>query len=135
MRYVNRTSAERQKWERAERRKDRRAAEGFFRMCREGRADGLFDAARRLHRRSVYGWNWLMINERKEAWRQALTAVAQLDSVSAEVQEAFIKVWACTEQLPSAVGDRAIVGRGAARAHARKLYREAADTVPRRVGL
>jgi hypothetical protein len=95
---------------REEQRKDRQAAERFFAACRDGRAGDLSAAAQELHDRSAYGWRWWM-PECGAAWRLAIKKVAQLPRVDAGVKEAFIEVWARTEQLPRTIGDRHLMAR------------------------
>jgi hypothetical protein len=103
------TRAERQ-WLREECRKDRLAADAFLRACLEDRADDLIAGARMLYDRSVNGWKWWM-PERNEAWRLAMREVAELPSVSAEIQKAFVQVWARTERLPQTVRDRHLMAK------------------------
>jgi hypothetical protein len=101
----------RKRWERVLRkreRKDLQAAERFFCACRDGRADALPAAAQELYGRTTVRFWWEVEDP---YWRLAMEKVAQLPMVSAEIQRAFIKVWAETYELPRMVGDRHIMAQ------------------------
>jgi hypothetical protein len=80
-----------------ERRQAKQAADAFVRFCKEDRADLLSDAAHWLHECS------------DEAWRLAMTKVARLQNVSADVQSAFLNIWIETKMLPLTVGNRRVM--------------------------
>jgi hypothetical protein len=83
-------------WREARRRErddGRRAAAVFARVCREGDADNLYDAA-------------LFLDEQVNAWRPAMAKVAALGSVSPEIQAAFQPIWIERKMLPLTVGHR-----------------------------
>jgi hypothetical protein len=79
-----------------ERRQARQAAGAFARVCEEGRADSLQEAAHWLH-------------ECVDAWRLAMVKVARLPSVTPEIREAFIPIWIESKMLPLSVGNRRVM--------------------------
>jgi hypothetical protein len=80
-----------------QRRRDLEAAKAFERVCRDGRADLLSDAAHWLGEATLDGW------------RLAFLKVARLPHVSPEKQTAFVNVWVEHKMLPLTVGDRRVV--------------------------
>ncbi len=79
-----------------ERRECLKAAKVFERLCKEGDADRLYDAARWLNEAGDVGW------------RIAFARVAKLSRVSTEVQHAFVPIWVEHKMLPLCVGDRPV---------------------------
>jgi hypothetical protein len=80
---------------REERRKARRAAVAFARVCEDGRADQLENAA-------------LWLDECLDAWRIAFMAIARLKQVTPEVQDAFLTAWIEHKHIPLSVGHRPV---------------------------
>ena len=76
-----------------EERQNKQAAEAFARVCRDGDADNQYDAH-------------LWLNECVDAWRPPMAKVAKLQSVSAEIQAAFLPIWVESKMLPLRVGHR-----------------------------
>lgn len=79
-----------------ERRRTKEAAQAFIRVCADGDADMLYNAAG-------------LLDEEVDAWRPALKGVARLPGVSAEIQQAFIPIWVEHKMLPLTVGDRRVL--------------------------
>jgi hypothetical protein len=81
-----------------DRRQARQAAEAFARICEEGQADRLSDAAL-----------WLHHCTNGDAWRLAMVRVAKLPRVSPEIQDAFLSIWVESKMLPLAVSNRRVM--------------------------
>ena len=85
---------ERQAELREEHRQGMQAADIFARICREGRADQLYNAH-------------LFLNESGgDAWRLAMQRLAKFDRVSPEIQNAFVSIWIESKTLSRRVGNR-----------------------------
>ena len=80
---------------REERREARRAALAFARVCEDGRANDIENAA-------------LWLDECPDAWRIAFMAVARLKQVKPEVQDAFLTAWIERKHVPLSVGNRPV---------------------------
>jgi hypothetical protein len=80
-----------------ERRDAREAAVVFARVCEEGRADQLYNAAQWLNECS------------SEAWRLAMIKVARLPTVASHVRDAFLPIWIESKMLPLRVGNRRVL--------------------------
>lgn len=88
------TCKQRQEIANQERRADIEWAAVFARMCAEGDAERLALAAQALDELTIDGW------------RLAMRKVARLQSVSPEIQDAFLPIWIEHKMLPLRVGDR-----------------------------
>jgi hypothetical protein len=84
---------------RQQHRQARQAADNFVRVCREGRACQLDNAH-------------LFLNDCDHtAWRLAMRRIARLDSVSPDVQAAFIPIWVESKMLALRVGNRPVLAK------------------------
>jgi hypothetical protein len=79
-----------------ERRRDREAARVFVRVCAEGDAGSLDNAARQL-------------DAGGDAWCFACIRIAKLPRVSAEIRKAFVPIWVEHKMLPLRVGGRRVL--------------------------
>jgi hypothetical protein len=84
---------------REEHRQAMQAAAVFARVCKEGRADQLYNAH-------------LFLNESgPDAWRLAMQRVTKLGCVSPDIQNAFVSIWIESKMLPLMVGNRPVLAR------------------------
>jgi hypothetical protein len=82
-----------------ERRNNRAGAKALAEACAAGEVEAFFDAVQFLNEITVDGW------------RLAMMRIAKLPAVSAEIQAAFLNVWAGSKMLPLRVGDRPVLAR------------------------
>jgi hypothetical protein len=71
----------------------------FVRVCADGNADLLYDAAHYLD------------EQYNDGWRFACAGIAKLPRVSAEIQEAFVPIWVEHKMLPLSVGSRPLLAK------------------------
>lgn len=84
---------------RAERRADRQGGLMFAKACRAGDVDAMLLAADFIGENTVDGW------------RHAMRAVGRLPLVSAEIRDAFLRIWIESKHIPLEVGHRPTMSR------------------------
>jgi hypothetical protein len=80
------------------RRDARQAAAAFAHVCAEGDADKLYNAS-------------LWLDETVGGWRLAMVKVGKLQSVSREIQDAFLPIWVEHKHAALSVGDRPVMAK------------------------